>query len=158
MSKKKGKTEADEEAFVDDKPAKKKEAKKPTEPEGADKPKKKRFLSKEKLGKEAKTVIEDARYGRSISIDFFRANAWLLVIFIGGMIGMMGLRYKNKTKMAEIKQLEVELTRAKSAKLKEKSEYMSLIRETEIRRLVEEKRLGLEFREDPPIVIEVDAD
>ena len=74
------------------------------------------------------------------------------------MIGMMGLRYKNKTKMSEIKQLEIELTRSRSSKLKEKSEYMSLIRETEIRRLVEEKKLGLIFREDPPIVIEVNAD
>lgn len=114
---------------------------------------KKSFLNKETIGKEAKTVIEDVRYGRSISIDFFRANAWLLVILIGGMIGLMGLRYKNKTKMSEIKQLEMELTRAKSSKLKEKSEYMSLIRETEIKRLVEEKKLGLIFQEEPAPVI-----
>ncbi len=115
--------------------------------------KKKPIISKAHLGKETKTFLEDVRYGRSISIDFFKANAWLLVIFIGGMIGMMGLRYKNKTKMSEIKQLEVELTRARSSKLKEKSEYMSLIRETEIKRLVEEKHLGLEFQEDPPVIL-----
>lgn len=117
----------------------------------------KKIINKKALGKEAKSVIEDVRYGRSVSLDFFRANAWLLVIFLGGMIGMMGLRYKNKTKMSEIKQLEIDLTRAKSSKLKEKSEYMSLIRETEIKRLVEEKRLGLEFQEDPPVIIEIDA-
>lgn len=116
-----------------------------------------RLINKEAITRETKTIFEDARYGRSISIDFFRANSWLIVIFIGGMIGMMGLRYNNKTKMAEIKQLEIELMRARSSKLKEKSEYMSLIRETEIQRLVVEKHLGLEFREDPPVTIPVNA-
>ncbi len=132
--------------------------KKVDDKEEPDKKGKKSLINKEALGRETKSFIEDVRYGRSISIDFFRANAWLLVLFLGGMIGMMGLRYKNKTKMSEIKQLEIELTRARSSKLKEKSEYMSLIRETEIRRLVEEKKLGLIFQEDPAVEIPVNAD
>lgn len=119
---------------------------------------KRKLINKEALGKETKSILTDMRYGRSISLDFFRANAWLLVIFIGGMVGMMGLRYKNKTKMAEIKQLEIELTRARSSKLKEKAEYMSLIRETEIKRLVEEKHLGLIFQEDPAVTVPLDGD
>lgn len=94
--------------------------------------------------------LSELRYGRSISIEFFKNNAWLLIIIITSVIALIGLRYKTKSKMAEIKRLEVELNRAESEKLQEKSEYMSLIRETEMRRMVHEKGLMLEFQEQPP--------
>lgn len=141
-----------------DEAAKKKKSKKSDTAASEAKDSRKEKPRKQFLKNEAKSFIDDVRFGRSISIDFFKTNAWLLIIMVGGMIGMMGLRYKNKTKMAEIKQLNIELTRAKSAKLKEKSEYMSLIRETEMKRLVEENHLGLEFRSDPPVTIPLNAD
>jgi hypothetical protein len=99
--------------------------------------------------------INELRYGRSISIELFKHNAWLLLIFVVAIIALMGLRYKTKTKMEEIKRLNVELQRAESAKLQEKATYMSLIRETEMRRLVKEKGLHLEFQEAPPYQIEI---
>lgn len=52
--------------------------------------------------------------------------------------------------MMEIKRLNVELARSRSNKLQEKAAYMSLIRETEMRRMVREKGLPLEFQEQPP--------
>lgn len=94
--------------------------------------------------------LNEFRYGRSISVEFFKNNAWLLLIIVVAIIGLMGLRYKTKTKMSEIKRLNIELTRAESEKLQEKSAYMSLIRETEMRRMVREKGLPLEFQEQPP--------
>lgn len=69
-----------------------------------------------------------------------------------------GLRYKTKTKMEEIKRLTAELQIAESSKLQEKAAYMSLIRETEMKRMVKEKGLGLEFQEYPPYVLEQDND
>ncbi|MDE7159607.1 MAG: hypothetical protein K2O24_01990 [Muribaculaceae bacterium] len=99
------------------------------------------------------TIASDLRYGRSVSAGFFRKNAWLLVAFLAAVLSLMGLRYKTKSKMAEIKQLTVELQRAESSKLQEKALYMSLIRETEMKRLVDEKGLGLQFREEPPYQI-----
>ncbi|MGM9816646.1 MAG: FtsL-like putative cell division protein [Lepagella sp.] len=90
------------------------------------------------------------RYGRTISIEFFKSNAWLLVIIIAIVISLMGLRYKTKTKMVEIKNLTKELELAESEKLREKAAYMSLIRETEMKRMVREKGLPLEFQEQPP--------
>ncbi|MDE6769961.1 MAG: hypothetical protein K2J78_09595, partial [Muribaculaceae bacterium] len=83
------------------------------------------------------TWISDVRYGRSLSVEFFKKNAWLLMIFVVTMLALMGLRYKTKTKMEEIKKLTAELQIAESSKLQEKAAYMSLIRETEMRRLVE---------------------
>lgn len=100
--------------------------------------------------------VNELRYGRSISVEFFKSNAWLLLIFVVAVIALMGLRYKTKTRMEEIKRLNVELQRAESAKLQEKASYMSLIRETEMRRLVKEKGLPLEFQEVPPYQLETE--
>lgn len=100
--------------------------------------------------------LADIRYGRSLSVDFFKRNAWILMLFIVAVLSLMGLRYKNKTKMAEIKTLAADLQRAESEKLQEKAAYMSLIRETEMKRLVEEKGLGLRFQEQPPYELELE--
>lgn len=102
--------------------------------------------------------VADVRYGRSLSVEFFKRNAWLLMVFVVAILSLMGLHYKTKTKMEEIKRLTVELQRAESSKLQEKAAYMSLIRETEMKRLVEEKGLGLEFQEFPPYELELDKD
>lgn len=100
--------------------------------------------------------MSDLRYGRSLSVDFFKKNAWLLLIILVAILSLIGLRYKTKTKMAEIKRLTVELQRAESSKLQEKASYMSLIRETELQRLVQEQGLGLQFQEDPPYELTLD--
>lgn len=104
------------------------------------------------------TWVSDVRYGRSLSVEFFKRNAWLLMVFVVAMLSLMGLRYKTKTRMEEIKALTVELQLAESSKLQEKAAYMSLIRETEMKRLVEENGLGLQFQEQPPYELELDKD
>lgn len=113
---------------------------------------------KEKTSRTTPTWVSDVRYGRSLSVEFFKRNAWLLMIFVVTMLSLMGLRYKTKTRMEEIKRLTTELQLAESSKLQEKAAYMSLIRETEMQRLVEETGLGLEFQEQPPYVLELDKD
>lgn len=122
------------------------------------KPNNKNKQEKKKLKLHSPEWIADMRYGRSLSVDFFRRNAWLLMVFIVSVLSLMGLRYKTKTKMEEIQKLTNELQLAESSKLQEKAAYMSLIRETEMRRLVEEKGLGLEFQEYPPYELIMDYD
>ncbi|MCH5230202.1 MAG: hypothetical protein J1F43_00215 [Muribaculaceae bacterium] len=109
---------------------------------------------KKKISGVPRDLMNDMRYGRSLSLEFFRQNAWLLMLFVVAIIALMGLRYKTKTKMEEIKALTVELQRAQSSKLQEKAAYMSLIREAEMKKLVEEKHLGLQFQELPPFELE----
>lgn len=115
---------------------------------------------KKKIGKtrkgQSQSWIADMRYGRSLSIDFFKRNAWLLMVFVVAILSLMGLRYKTKTKMEEINKLTAELQMAESSKLQEKAAYMSLIRETEMKRLVQEKGLGLQFQEFPPYELELE--
>lgn len=113
---------------------------------------------KEKKRHAAPEWVADIRYGRSLSLEFFKHNAWLLMVFVVAVLSLMGLRYKTKTKMEEIKRLNTELQRAESSKLQEKAAYMSLIRETEMKRMVEEKGLGLVFQEFPPYELELEKD
>lgn len=114
------------------------------------KSKKKDSATKERLGK----IASDIRYGQSVSLETFRRNAWVLIPLIVIVLALMGLRYKTKSKMEQIKTLTTELQRAESSKLQEKARYMSLIRETEMIRMVNEKNLGLVFREEPTVEIE----
>ncbi len=113
-------------------------------------------VKKEKTKRTAPSWVSDVRYGQSLSVEFFKRNAWLLMILIMAMLSLMGLRYKTKTRMEEIKLLTTELQIAESSKLQEKAAYMSLIRETEMKRLVEEKGLGLQFQEQPPYELVID--
>lgn len=100
---------------------------------------------------------EDLREGRAVSLEFFKRNAWMIIAIITALIGVMGLRYRTKTRMSEIKQLSRELERVESEKLHEKAWYMTLIRETELTRLTTEKKLGLRYQEEPPVVIECEG-
>lgn len=100
--------------------------------------------------------LSDMRYGKTVSVNFFKNNLWLLVIFISVVLALMGVRYKTKTKMEQIKKLEKELVESESDKLREKAAYMSLIRETEMMRLVKKNNLGLIFQEQPPYEIDLE--
>lgn len=113
---------------------------------------------KKKKGKFSTMWMREMRYGESVPVDFFTHNAWILIIFLVAILSLIGLRYKTKTKMEEIKRLTHQLELSESGKLQEKAEYMSLIRETEMRRLVNEKGLGLVFQEQPPYEIELIAE
>lgn len=100
----------------------------------------------------------DLRYGRGVSATFFRNNLWLIVLVLVLVLMLIGLRYRTKTRMMEIKQLTIELNRAESHKLQEKAAYMSLIRESEMKRLVEREGLNLEFQQTPPYEISSSPD
>lgn len=108
------------------------------------------------IKKSLKRNTDEIRTGQAVSLDFFKRNAWLIIAILTALVGVMGLRYRTKARMTEIKQLNRELQRAESAKLQEKARYMTLIRETELTRLTAEKNLGLRYQEEPPVVIDYD--
>lgn len=97
---------------------------------------------------------DEIRYGQAVSLGFFKRNAWIIIAIMTALVAVMGLRYRTKARMTEIKQLNKELQRAESYKLQEKAQYMTLIRETELTKLTAEKNLGLKYQEEPPIVIQ----
>lgn len=101
-------------------------------------------------------VIRTLREGRPLSIELFRRHGWLILIAVVVVIALIGQRYTNQTKMEEIKKLNKELELQKSIQVNEKASYMSLIRENEMRRLLREKHLDLDYQEQPPYVISRD--
>ncbi len=127
---------------------------KKTKQKGTEEKKKKKRGFGSAVTDTVKRNTEDLKEGRAVSLEFFKRNAWVLLAIITALIAVMGLRYRTKTRMSEIKQLNRELERAESEKLHEKAWYMTLIRETELTRLTTEKRLGLRYQEEPPVVIE----
>lgn len=100
-----------------------------------------------------KKLLKNLRNGRSISIVYFRKHAWLLIGIMVVVLSLMGLRYKTKTRMKEIKNLTEKLKQAESDKLREKKEYMTLIRQTRMNELVSKNHLGLIHQEQPPYEI-----
>lgn len=97
----------------------------------------------------------EIRYGKTLSIEYFKKNAWLILTIVVTVIALIGLRYKTKTQMMEINNLKQELKFEERNKLQAKAKYMSLIRESEMLRLVEENHIGLEFQETPPYELNV---
>lgn len=102
--------------------------------------------------------IDTMRSGRGISLNYLRKNAWLLVAIIVAVLSLMGLRYKTKTRMVEIKKLNKELVSAESDKLREKQLYMTLIRQSRMNELVRKNNLGLIHQEQPPYEIDLSDD
>lgn len=98
-------------------------------------------------------TIKTLREGRLLSIELFKRHGWLILIATVVVIALIGQRYTNQTKMEEIKRLNKELELAKSIQINEKAEYMSLIRENEMIRLLHEQHLDLDYQEQPPYVI-----
>lgn len=91
-----------------------------------------------------------ALHGRVLSTDFFRRH-WLAVL---GVVVMLMIyitnRYTCQTQMETIQRLERELEVAKTERIREKSTYMSRIRESKMQHKVDSLGLGLTVQERPP--------
>lgn len=96
-----------------------------------------------------------ALHGRILSMDFFRRH-WLPVL---GVVAMLMIyitnRYTCQTQMETIQRLERELEVAKTERIREKSSYMSRIRESKMQQKVDSLRLGLTVQERPPFRLSV---
>lgn len=95
-------------------------------------------------------VIRD---GRSMSLTFFKRNGWLILLAMVAVIWLISQRYSNQSRMEEIKGLEKELRRAESRQLDAKAEYMSLIRESRMRQLMDSNNLRISYQEQPPYIL-----
>ncbi len=98
----------------------------------------------------ADSLMLRALHGRLLSTDFFRRH-WLLVL---GVVVMLMIyitnRYTCQTQMETIQRLERELEVAKTERIREKSTYMSRIRESKMQQKVDSLRLGLTVQDRPP--------
>ena len=102
---------------------------------------------------ESAASLRGIREGRLLSVEFFRRHAWLILIADVVVLALIGQRYTNQSKRQQIKRLENELATLKSEQIAQKAAYMSLIRENEMRRLLRQNSLDLDYQEQPPFVL-----
>lgn len=118
----------------------------------------KRLLSSDTLtgaaGSKVKRLFNSLKMGEGLSLDFFLQHGWFVALIMAIVLGTMGLRNKYRSRMTTITQLTKELREAESDKLREKQEYMTLIRQTKMDELVRENGLGLVHQEQPPYEID----
>ncbi len=97
-----------------------------------------------------KSLWLQALHGRVLSLDFMRRN-WLLVLAVTTMLMIyITNRYTCQTQMETIQTLEKELEVVKTERIREKSNYMSRIRESQMQHLADSMRLGVTIQEQPP--------
>lgn len=99
------------------------------------------------------SIMRRALHGRMLSLDFFSRHwLWVLTIVVMLMIYITS-RYTCQTQMEDIQRLTRELEVAKTERVREKSVYMSRIRESQMQHMVDSLRLGLTVQEQPPYKI-----
>jgi hypothetical protein len=98
-------------------------------------------------GKKAgKSILQ----GRIFSLEFFKRN-WVYVVFVVAMaLAYIGNKFACQRSIQELLSLKNDLVNAKSDLVVSSSKYNSMIRESEMVKLMNEKHLGLTAPLDPP--------
>ncbi|MBR5725741.1 MAG: hypothetical protein IKX56_03295 [Muribaculaceae bacterium] len=97
-----------------------------------------------------KKAGKDLIQGRFFSLDFFRRN-WYYVVFIVAMaLAYIGNKFTSQRSIQELISLKVELANAQTDLVNASAKYNSMIRESQMVHLMNEKRLDLAPPLDPP--------
>ena len=105
--------------------------------------------NKEKKG----TVVGRIIYGQVISSDFF-AKHWLM-IFATLIVILIYItnKYNCQTKMEEIQRLTTELEIIKTERIRVRSAFMSMTRESSMQHLIDSLGLDLQVQDQPPYTL-----
>ena len=106
----------------------------------------KRNLTSTSGKKAGKDIIQ----GRFFSLDFFKRNAVYIIALVIMALAYIANKFVCQSSMQEVINLKTELANAQTDRVNSSAEYNSMIRESEMTRLMQEKRLGLTAPQDPP--------
>ncbi len=99
--------------------------------------------------KASKSILQ----GRIFSLDFFKRN-WIYVVFVVAMaLAYIGNKFACQRSIQELLSLKTELANAQSDLVVSSSKYNSMIRESEMVKLMNEKNLGLTAPLEPPYIL-----
>ena len=88
--------------------------------------------------------------GRFFSLEFFKRN-WVYVVFVVAMaLAYIGNKFACQRSIQELLALKTDLANAQSDLVVSSAKYNSMIRESEMVKLMNEKRLGLTAPTTPP--------
>lgn len=97
-----------------------------------------------------KRAGKDIIRGRLFSLDFFKRNAVYIVALVVMALAYIANKFVCQSSMQEVINLKTELANAQTDLVNSSAEYNSMIRESEMTRLMQEKHLGLTAPQEPP--------
>lgn len=100
--------------------------------------------------KESKSVLNRVLWGDVVDITFFYRHMLKFFVLLVLVLIYISNKYQCLTSMETIKRLENELEVAKTERIRERSTYMSRIRESAMQELVDSVMPGLAVQEQPP--------
>ena len=98
----------------------------------------------------SKKVGKDIFQGRFFSLDFFKRNAVYIIALVIMALAYIANKFVCQSSMEEVIRLKTELANAQTDLVNASAKYNSMIRESEMTKLMREKHLGLEAPNDPP--------
>ncbi len=97
-----------------------------------------------------KKAGKDLIQGRFFSLDFFKRN-WYYVVFIVAMaLAYIGNKFSSQRSIQELISLKTELANAQTDLVNASAKYNSMIRESQMVNLMNEKHLDLTSPQEPP--------
>lgn len=88
--------------------------------------------------------------GRFFSLDFFKRNAVYIIALVIMALTYIANKYVCQRSMEEVISLRVELANAQTDLVNASARYNSMIRESEMTKLMHERHIGLSAPMDPP--------
>ncbi len=111
------------------------------------------MAKKEKTDKKRAPYIVRVFRGQVISSDFF-ARHWLpILIFIIVMMVYITTKFTYRTNIEKIEALQKQLEIVQNESSRERSQFMSRIRETSMQQMVDSLHLNLRVQPQPPFTI-----
>ncbi|MDE6113714.1 hypothetical protein E4T81_08385 [Barnesiella sp. WM24] len=89
-------------------------------------------------------------FGRILSLDFFKKHWVSVFVVVMAILIYITNRYQCLTRMEDIRKLEQELEIVETERIRERSSYMSRIRESSMQEMVDTMRLNLKIQDQPP--------
>ncbi len=93
---------------------------------------------------------KDIIQGRFFSLDFFKRNAVYIIALVIMALTYIANKFVCQSSMQEVITLKTELANAQTDLVNASAKYNSMIRESEMTKLMQEKRLGLAAPTEPP--------
>ena len=99
-------------------------------------------------------LVRRMLFGNVITSEFFKRH-WMILFILGVLILIyISTKYQCMTKMERIKELETELSITHTESIRERSTYMSRIRESVMQHKIDSLGLNLTVQEQPPYKIQ----
>ena len=109
--------------------------------------------SKSKAREASKQASRGLLLGRLFSLEFFKKNAIYIVALVVMALAYIANKFVCQSNMQEVITLKTDLENAQTDLVDASARYNSMIRETEMTKLMSQKNINLTAPQEPPYQI-----